>query len=552
MQVHLIDGTYELFRHHFAVPSHLDPEGMEVAATRGVVGSMLMMLEGGVTHIGVATDHVVESFRNELYDGYKTSAGMEPELLAQFPVLEDALRALGVEVWAMTDVEADDALASAAAVGAADERVERVIICTPDKDLGQCVVGDRVVQLDRRKDAIRDEAGVIEKFGVPPTSIPDYLALVGDTADGFPGIPGWGAKSTAVVLARYLRIESIPDLAKDWDVDVRGAVKLATNLAAQRDDAALFKVLATLRDDADVGTVDDWRWTDQPTTSTNGVSVSVHRASRAAPTSWLDPGAEPEMSTMGTTSGNDTDAVVVDRSHAQVAVVRMNRPDRRNAMNYALLSGLYDTFAELREDTTCRVIVLTGAGKGFCAGLDLSEGVAMPGPAAAGRAQAGLRVQQYIAGLIPLFRSQPQPIIAAVNGAASGGGLALALGSDIRIAAESARFNVAFIKIGAVGLRHRNQLDPAADDRCVARVRADAHRPVRGCGGSRADRDRHEGGARPRAARCRARRGRPDPGQRSVRHPHDQGGDVVAARDRESPGGHRHGEPHPGALELRG
>lgn len=261
MQVHLVDGTYELFRHHFAVPSHLDPDGMEVAATRGVVGSILMMLEGGATHIGVATDHVVESFRNELYDGYKTSAGMEPELLAQFPVLEDALRALGVEVWAMVDVEADDALASAAAVGAADSRVERVIICTPDKDLSQCVVGDRVVQLDRRSTTIRDEAGVIAKFGVPPTSIPDYLALVGDTADGFPGLPGWGAKSAAAVLARYLQIEAIPALAKDWEVEVRGATKLATTLAAQREDAALFKLLATLREDAEVGTVDAWRWT---------------------------------------------------------------------------------------------------------------------------------------------------------------------------------------------------------------------------------------------------------------------------------------------------
>jgi 5'-3' exonuclease len=261
MQVHLIDGTYELFRHHFAVPSHHDPAGMEVAATRGVVGSMLMMLEGGVTHIGVATDHIVESFRNDLYDGYKTSAGMEPELLAQFPVLEDALRALGVEVWAMVEVEADDALASAAAVGAADERVEKVVICTPDKDLSQCVVGDRVVQLDRRSTTIRDEAGVVAKFGVPPTSIPDYLALVGDTADGFPGLPGWGAKSAAAVLARYLQIEDIPALAKDWDVDVRGATKLATTLAAQRDDAELFKLLATLREDADVGTVDEWRWT---------------------------------------------------------------------------------------------------------------------------------------------------------------------------------------------------------------------------------------------------------------------------------------------------
>lgn len=261
MQTHLIDGTYELFRHHFAVPSHHDPDGMEVAATRGVVGSMLTMLEGGVTHIGVATDHVVESFRNELYDGYKTSLGMEPELLAQFPVLEDALRALGIAVWTMVEVEADDGLASAAALAAADERVERVIICTPDKDLSQCVVGQRVVQLDRRSRTIRDEAGVIEKFGVPPESIPDWLALVGDSADGFPGLPGWGAKSASAVLGHYLHYEAIPELAKDWAVDVRGAVKLATTLAAQREDAELFKLLATLRTDSDVGTVDDWRWT---------------------------------------------------------------------------------------------------------------------------------------------------------------------------------------------------------------------------------------------------------------------------------------------------
>jgi 5'-3' exonuclease len=260
MHTHLVDGTYELFRHHFAVPSHLDPDGMEVAATRGVVGSILTMLEGGATHIGVATDHVVESFRNDLYDGYKTSAGMEPVLLAQFPVIEDALRALGVTVWAMVDVEADDALASAAAVGAADPRVERVVICTPDKDLSQCVVGDHVVQLDRRTTTVRDEAGVVAKFGVRPGSIPDWLALVGDTADGFPGIPGWGAKSSATVLAYYDHLEAIPPLAKDWDVEVRGAVKLATALSAQRADADLFKVLATLRLDAEVGSVHDWEW----------------------------------------------------------------------------------------------------------------------------------------------------------------------------------------------------------------------------------------------------------------------------------------------------
>jgi 5'-3' exonuclease len=208
----------------------------------------------------VATDHIVESFRNELWDGYKTSEGMDPELLTQFPIVEDALRALGVTVWAEVELEADDALASAAAVAAADERVEQVVICTPDKDLGQCVVADRVVQLDRRSGSLRDEAGVVEKFGVPPATIPDWLALVGDSADGFPGLPGWGAKSSAIVLARYGHLEAIPVLAKDWDVEVRGAVKLATTLAENTHDAELFKVLATLREDSDVGTVDDWRW----------------------------------------------------------------------------------------------------------------------------------------------------------------------------------------------------------------------------------------------------------------------------------------------------
>ncbi|MGZ4797913.1 MAG: 5'-3' exonuclease [Acidimicrobiia bacterium] len=259
MIVHLIDGTYELFRHHFAVPEHQDPDGIEVAATRGVVGSMLMLLEEGATHVAVATDHIVESFRNDLYDGYKTSEGMEPLLLAQFPLLEDALAALGVTVWAMVEQEADDGLAAGARVAAADESVDRVLICTPDKDLGQCV-GGKVVQFDRRKGEIRDAAGVREKFGVGPASIPDYLALVGDTADGFPGIPGWGAKSTATVLARYEHLEAIPALAKDWDVEVRGAVKLATSLSEHRADAELFKVLATLRTDHPVGTVPEWRW----------------------------------------------------------------------------------------------------------------------------------------------------------------------------------------------------------------------------------------------------------------------------------------------------
>ncbi len=260
MDVHLVDGTYELFRHHFAVPSHLDANGIEVAATRGVVGSMLQLLEDGATHVAVATDHVVESFRNDLYDGYKTSEGMDPVLLTQFPMLEDALEALGVTVWAMVDQEADDGLAAGASVAGADERVGRVLICTPDKDLGQCV-GGTVFQFDRRKGELRDADGVRAKFGVGPASIPDYLALVGDTADGFPGLPGWGAKSTATVLAHYEHLEAIPALAKDWAVDVRGAVKLATALAAQQEDAALFKVLATLRTDHPVGAVDEWRWT---------------------------------------------------------------------------------------------------------------------------------------------------------------------------------------------------------------------------------------------------------------------------------------------------
>ena len=261
MQVHLVDGTYELFRHHFALPGHLDPDGVEVAATRGVVGSVLGMLEDGATHLGVATDHVVESFRNDLWEGYKTSAGMDPVLLDQFPLVEDALRALGVAVFAMVDVEADDGLASAARVAADDARVERILICTPDKDLGQCVRDPLVVQVDRRRDGrVYDEAGVRERFGVDPVSIPDYLALVGDSADGFPGLPGWGAKSAATVLARYQHLADIPADERDWDVDVRGASKLAATLVAGREAAELFLALATLRDDAEVGTVDDWEW----------------------------------------------------------------------------------------------------------------------------------------------------------------------------------------------------------------------------------------------------------------------------------------------------
>jgi 5'-3' exonuclease len=260
VQVHLLDGTYELFRHHFGVPSHLDRDGVEVAAVRGVLGTVLLMLEDGATHLGVATDHVIESFRNDLWPGYKTSAGIDPELLAQFPLLEDALEALGVQVWAMVDQEADDALAAAASVASADERVSQVLICTPDKDLGQCVADPRIAQLDRRHGKLLDEAAVREKFGVSPRSIPDWLALVGDSADGFPGLPGWGAKSAATVLARYEHVDAIPDDGAGWDVTVRSAAKLATTLTTHRAEAELFLTLATLRTDAPVGVVDDWRW----------------------------------------------------------------------------------------------------------------------------------------------------------------------------------------------------------------------------------------------------------------------------------------------------
>ncbi len=262
MRVHLVDGTYELFRHFYGAPPHRTAAGQEVAAARGVVGSVLQLLEQGATHVGVATDHVIESFRNDLWPGYKTGEGIDPDLWSQFWPLEEALEALGVVVWAMVEAEADDALASAAAVAAEDPAVEQVIICTPDKDLGQCVRAARVVQLDRRKDLVFDEAGVVAKFGVPPPSIPDYLALVGDSADGFPGLSGWGAKSASTVLARWGRIEDIPPDPSAWDVTVRGATKLAVTLQDDHDNALLFKDLATLRVDPSLlGSVDDLRWT---------------------------------------------------------------------------------------------------------------------------------------------------------------------------------------------------------------------------------------------------------------------------------------------------
>ena len=249
MLIHIVDGTYELFRHYYALPPARDAEGREVAAVRGVLASIRGMLRDGATHIGVATDHVIESFRNGLWPGYKNGEGIDPDLYAQFPLLEQALMAAGIAVWPMVEFEADDAMAAAAAAAAADPRVERVIICTPDKDLGQCVRGTRVVQLNRRSHTIFDEAGIVAKFGVPPESIPDYLAVVGDAADGFPGLPGWGAKSAASVLAKFRHIESIPGDWRDWNVGVANPAKLAQILERERDRALLFRTLATLRTD---------------------------------------------------------------------------------------------------------------------------------------------------------------------------------------------------------------------------------------------------------------------------------------------------------------
>ena len=261
MNVYLIDGTYELFRHFFAVPSARDASGQEIGAVRGVLNSVLSMIEGGTTHLGVATDHVVESFRNDLYPGYKTSEGVEPELLSQFPILEEALEAMGVKVWPMVEFEADDALASAAANSAKDDRVTQVIICTPDKDLAQCVAGGRVVQLDRRQNLLRDEGGVIAKFGVKPQSIPDYLAVVGDSADGFPGIAGWGAKAAALVLSQYPHLETIPKGWQAWHPSIKRARALSESLFSAWDDAILFRTLATLRLDVPVfQTVEELRW----------------------------------------------------------------------------------------------------------------------------------------------------------------------------------------------------------------------------------------------------------------------------------------------------
>lgn len=278
MKVYLIDGTYELFRHYFAVPKARDANGREVGAVRGVLASMLALMRDGVTHIAVATDHVIESFRNNLWPGYKTGEGVEPDLLSQFPILEEVLIAAGIVVWPMIEFEADDALASAAALAAKDRQVEQVVICTPDKDLAQCVRETRIVQLIRRTGVILDEAAIVAKFGVPPASIPDYLALVGDAADGYPGLPGWGAKSTAAVLAKYAHIESIPASCGDWHLNVANAATLADTLVGQRKQALLFRTLATLKADIPLfKKVDELRW-NGPTPAFDAIGSLLDKA----------------------------------------------------------------------------------------------------------------------------------------------------------------------------------------------------------------------------------------------------------------------------------
>lgn len=256
MKIHLVDGTYELFRNHFGAPPKKAPDGREVGATLGLLRSLLMLLTSpGVTHVGVAFDHVIESFRNDLYTGYKTSEGVDPNLLAQFPLAEEAVSALGVVVWPMVEFEADDALGTAAKRFSKSKSVEQILICSPDKDLSQLVAGNRIVCWDRRKDIIIDEEGVVQKFGVLPESMPDWLALVGDSADGYPGIPGWGAKSAAVVLAHYKHMESIPDDPGKWKVDSISpgrAASLAQSLSQRREEARLYKELAKVRTDVPI------------------------------------------------------------------------------------------------------------------------------------------------------------------------------------------------------------------------------------------------------------------------------------------------------------
>lgn len=292
MDIYLVDGTYELFRHYYALPSAKDAGGKEVAAVRGVLASMLGMIKGGATHIAVATDHVIESFRNGLWPGYKTSAGVERELLAQFPLLEEVLAAAGIVVWPMVEFEADDALASGAVAAARDKRVGQVIICTPDKDLGQCVQGSRIVQLNRRTGVTLDAAGVAQKFGVAPASIPDYLALVGDAADGYPGLPGWGAKSSAAVLAKFGNLESIPADCSEWRVNAANASALAATLVREREHALLFRTLARLRTDiALFDNVDALRW--------NGPTPAYDKLAARLDTAVTAPRKSPKPSTSG-------------------------------------------------------------------------------------------------------------------------------------------------------------------------------------------------------------------------------------------------------------
>lgn len=275
LEVYLVDGTYELFRHYYALPSARDLDGNEVAAVRGVVASVLGMIKAGATHIAVATDHVIESFRNELWPGYKTGEGIEPELLAQFPLLEEALGAAGVVVWPMVEFEADDAIAAAAAAASKNKKVSRVVICTPDKDLAQCVSGTRIVQLNRRTRLTMDEAGIVQKFGVLPESIPDYLALVGDAADGYPGLRGWGAKSSAAVLAKFLHLESIPHDWREWRVNAASAGSLADTLRRDWENAQLFRRLATLRTDITLfDDVEDLKWRG-PTSAFDAVAARL-------------------------------------------------------------------------------------------------------------------------------------------------------------------------------------------------------------------------------------------------------------------------------------
>ena len=283
MEIHLIDGTYELFRHFYAVPSARDEDGREIGAVRGVVSSVLGMINRGATHVGVATDHVIESFRNGLWPGYKTGAGIDPNLLAQFVPLEEALQALGVMVWPMVEYEADDALAAAAVKAADDSRVERVVICTPDKDLAQCVRGTRIVQHNRRTNVQIDEDGVVKKFGVRPQSIPDYLALVGDAADGYPGLTGWGAKSSAAVLFRYAHLESIPQDWRTWGVNAASPAALSATLARDREHAYLFRDLATLRNEIPLfDDVEALRW-NGPTGAFRELAERMDRARPGLP-----------------------------------------------------------------------------------------------------------------------------------------------------------------------------------------------------------------------------------------------------------------------------